>query len=1345
MIKKSNYTFKEVNQDITKSKHNPQYYFDGQHIKTLSTDNQSTGSIANEKGNELVLTIPDITIVQSNNTIVTSINNGLNVLENINYINNGEIDNQLVNNILPEVSFNQVIIGHANTREGIILFTTDDNGMDCVWLVDNILNNDYNIRLLYLRNLNFSTSNPIQAIFNYENDIIQKVYWVDGNNQLRFLNINHSIENGDLEDLINLNSNSLNVTGEYSLSQIFINQITQGGSHTSGMIQYTYNLYKLNGSQTTTAPLSELIPLDSGEGNGGGEVNESVGASPLINIETLDNRYTHIKVYAIKYTSYNQEPQISVIVDEEIDNYNLFSYFDDGSVLYNISLAEFSFLGSNVFVPKHIEIKDSRMFAASITDKNYDLDIDTRAYSFTEGINNECKLWEQSGNSTAEGYPIGPFLTVPDDFTVFEKHDCINPDYNIYKYQSDGVTLGGEGKFIKYELKQKTFSELINQDLRFNKFFKDLEIYRISIQFYNTLGQYTAPKWIADIKAPSGNLEGNYNTLKVEIKETELNDYLDSLNLSEEERPVGYKILRADRTANDRTIFCQGNLTGMMVQTTKDVANFSYWIDGNALDFSNNRRLESLNRVKLPLLVNRGFPSGNDYDVYPVKTYKHLRMLNEGDTENRVEIYRDDDTDYKRQQTWQYLKMMQMYSPDILFNTGLSFTNNTRLRVLGAYERESANVWARVRNINNGNIIENNFQLNTGNFQFGGNLGMYGPGRDDDDNVTTSVRYLYIYNKYNNFIKNNVLSYNIYKKPEITERGQNTTSYGGDNQFRYKNSLEDLLSDKYKRTGQSEKDENSIVSANTLGSKCVTIVEGLDNIDENSRRSLLDLYNNTGINETDVLLMAELVAPDYYVYIGNIYGGNTYESKTRNSYIEIGEYKNINETIIQIDSPGDTFVQDFNFGRLLKSDTERFSSRVHQVSEIMNYPVETSINLLNRNDTSILGWDNKFQPKDEEYHQYNRVYSQQPNLIKNQAESFKLKKSNLFDARVIASKLKIPGETIDSWTDFLENETIDLDGKYGPINSLVSYEDQLYTFQDKAISKLSINPRVQVQGSDGIDIELGTGNVLYEYNYLTTKSGSINKWGNISTKKGIYYYDALNKSIGRIPDLTKQFLTDVKGLHSFYNNNYNYDLIKLDNPILKNGVVFGFDNYNNDVYFTLHQEDKSFTWCYNELKEGFIDLKTYKPSHYINQGEKLLLTNNDNNKLYEQYKGEYNKFFDEYQPSYITLMINPESNKDCVFNNISYKSELYLNDIDQPDKTLTHIQAYNEYQNSGLIPLQLGRNLNLRRKFREWKANIPRDKRDRIRNPWIFLKLELNNENNYEMILHDIEVYYSVY
>ena len=110
------------------------------------------------------------------------------------------------------------------------------------------------------------------------------------------------------------------------------------------------------------------------------------------------------------------------------------------------------------------------------------------------------------------------------------------------------------------------------------------------------------------------------------------------------------------------------------------------------------------------------------------------------------------------------------------------------------------------------------------------------------------------------------------------------------------------------------------------------------------------------------------------------------------------------------------------------------------------------------------------------------------------------------------------------------------------------------------------------------------------------------------------------------------------------------------------------------------------------------------------------------------------------------VICNPEPHLDTIFDNIDYKTEIYLNNVDVPNQTITNMQLFNEYQNSGLVPIIIGRNGNTRRRFRDWNTQLPREAgtRNRIRNPWVFLKLQLNNPNSYKMILHDILISYTI-
>ena len=1320
MIKQAKFTVQGMSQDISKAKHPNNLSFENKNIRIINTDSQSSLAVSNEKGNEFLLQVPNPELDFNNNQVI---------YDNKTLPYNNKLGNEITNGNLPTVSLDQVIIGKSVTRQGVILFTTDNNGFDCIWEIPNLLSASIDIILLYCRNLGFSNQNPIQAVFNYENEIIQKVYWVDGINQLRFLNIKHNKENGDLEELIDLNSNSINTVGEYSLSQAKLQDISGGGSHTSGVIQYSYNLYKLNGSQTTIAPLSEQVSLDNGI-TGGGIINEIVGVTPSLIIPTLDTNYSHIKIYAIKYTSYNQSPIISLIEDRIIDSHTNYIFSDDGNNINDITLAEFIFLGSNPLIPKHIESKDNRLFSANIKDTAYVLDIDMRAYSHNNsGI---CKLY--TGNVYYENNQLkGPNQTFSsntpiNNYNYLNTSDAINPNYDDYTYQKNGTTIGGEGLFIKYEIVQKSFN-----NVKYLKFLKDDEIYRYGIQFYNVLGQYTDVKWIADHKAPSGNLEGNYNTLKVTINQTAFNNYITGLSLSTNKIPVGYKIVRAERDIKDRTILCQGSLTGMMVQTDQNVRDSQYW------NIEENRKNQSLLEVKIPIPISRGFVNlVNETSIYPTG---NLTQMTYGRSEGSDEIYRDNQDSYKNQHSWQYTKMSQMHSPDILFNTGLTFGNGLELKVKGISLHTSTNNWFQ-EIVNSSNRISRSFQnLNIQNLNIPKKpFSIFGPiTRGGNDDLTNQI----LYNRqYKNFVSITTNTFNrpIYGSPEITERGQGTTSYAGNTNFRYNNSLESVISD-----SQKDPSNPSIKTINSYGGKCLTIVEGLSSTQEKDRKTLEGIISGTNLENLNGLILSEVVKPISYIYEGGIYGGNSVEDKARTTYTEIGIYTDINTPVIEIDSPGDTFVQLFNFGRILKTDTEILNKETIQLSETVEFNVETTVNLQNRNDLSLFSWDNKFQPRYDEYHKYNRVYSQTSNLVTRQSDLTSLKPVNNFDTRVIASKLKTPGELIDSWTDFLENETIDLDGKYGAINALVNSKDQIYALQDKSVSKLAINPRVQTQGNDGIGIELGKGAVLYDYNYLTTASGTINKWSVFPSPEGFYYLDALNKNFSKVQNGVYN-LSDDNGFNAYFKNNINFDLIKKDNPLIKKGVTGVYDVVTQQALITVLQDNVNFTMSFNEKLKSFESFYDFTPSLYINNGTKLLTVDPSNRNLYSHQEGNYNQFYETYYPSYIILQVNPESDLDCTFNNIEFKSEAYINGVDQPNVTINFLQAYNEYQNTGKVPLIVGRNKNLNRKFRKWSAIIARNQgtRDRIRNSWIFLKLELNKNDNTQFILHDVIVNYTV-
>ena len=1369
MIKSTKHTYRGMNQDISKSKLPNEFYFEGKNIRIIATNSQSTGSVTNEKGNKLIVSIPTPSINASTLSINYTVNN---VLKSLVYKTDSAIQprNEIekeyfISNNNYKISGDQIIIGHALIRDNIVLFTTDNNGFDCIWKIDD---NTYDITLLYMRNLGFNVLNPIQTINNYENEIIDKVYWVDGKHQTRFINIHQNTNNQDIENLIDLSFNNIQIVGSFDLDQPEVIDTIQGGIHTSGMIQYAYNLYRINSSQTKISPLTELIPLNKGDNNGGGELNEVVGTIPIIKIDNLDSTYTNLRLYAIKYTSYNQLPQVSLILDRDISTVNEIIYYDDGNIIEGLSLEEFLFLGSDIIIPKHINTKNNIMFFANYKEQSFDIDtygknisLDTRAYSFPVSSTSTRIYNSLYETNTGSIESLEPFITIgPSNINtnipvIDYKFSSINKDYDINNRQFNSTNVGGEGAFLKYKVVRNVVGvNNFTQDQADRKFLKDNEIYRLGIQFYNKYGQNSLPKWIADFKNividEQSNLNGFYASVELTLKSSfyvwlnTQSNFLDENGIYDETlKPVGYRLLRAERTLLDRTIICQGLLNGMLSQVVGDTSGD---------DVTSNQIPKVNGGLKIPSMMRR---FDNFFQpMWLMESYLRVDRFNEYHPEYQPgsallndaanEVFKAASASQWSVGTYQFNKLMQMYSPEITFNA-IQTLAQSKLNVIGAIQSDYNAIWNQVRSIETKLVKAEAKTFNAisphdkkahlpGNYQqlVGGRNelqfhGFFGHGQYENG---PDMNFMQTYRRYTGTYYKALAEETVYGVPEISSLAQGRQMYNNDSDMYYQNSLEPLSADLFLNT------------VNSWGAPAITFALGGNSIETANRKGLEDLFNQSGIVDTSAAMIAEFRIPRNLVYLGNIYGGNTYESKKRSNYIEIGEYKPITTNIYNCINAGDTFISNFKFTKIVKTETEIYNINTNQLTEIVEFRVETSIDLKNRNDLSIQSWDNRFQPTNNEFQEYNTVYSQDSNLIIRRDTDYKFRRINSFDTNVISSKVKVPGEIIDSWTDLQPNNIITLDGRYGPINSLHNFKDEIYTLQDTATAFLSIQPRVQTQGSDGISVELGIGAVLAEYKYLSTESGTLNKWSVINSPSSFYFYDTLNKSLNIVKGGIGG-LSDIKGLHTYFTNNTVLDDLKIDNPIIKLGVTSGFDYINNDMFMTFLQKNKSFTLAYNEGSETFTSFYDYLPSRYISKGNNFITTNPTNKQLYKQYSGDYNNFYGINYPSKIRVLVNPEADLDCVFNNIEYKSEVYINDIDLPASTLTSVRLWNEYQDSQVIPLVV--NSNLSRKFRTWRATLPRQKNsmDRIRNPWVFLELEFNNTNNKKLILHDVIVYYT--
>lgn len=497
--------------------------------------------------------------------------------------------------------------------------------------------------------------------------------------------------------------------------------------------------------------------------------------------------------------------------------------------------------------------------------------------------------------------------------------------------------------------------------------------------------------------------------------------------------------------------------------------------------------------------------------------------------------------------------------------------------------------------------------------------------------------------------------------------------------------------------------------------------------------------NGTGL-EYGFMWLGELYNDD----VINRFGGTSNEALTNNQWLPCGEAISIlpvlnpdTSNLLLKWSEGDTFFQRYD-----NLKTYPFTnSDQNSVVDVLSFMVETRINLDGRYDKNR-GTTNSLNISPENFNKMNPVYSQKDNYFTYRMleDRFNIDE---FKNTVSWSKTKTLGELNDTWTNLNVISTLDLDGDKGAIISLQDFNNNIYSFQEDAISGILFNSRTQISSTEGVPIEIANSGKVEGKRYLTKGIGCSDSGSICNTPYGIYFIDNNQKAIYKFDGKIANLSTSL-GMRSWANNNLTKT--KSWNPLEFNNFVTYYDHNNDDVLFISDNQ----CLAYSEILKTFTSFYSYEHTPYmIGLDDKFIAINKDDKysdyKLWVQNEGDYNYFFSTYKEYYTTLLVNTEMNKTKIFNNIEFASDTFDNEVLMNNKTFNKLKAWNEYQigESNLI-LVPGKASSLKKKFRLWRANIPRvnGSRDRIRNPWTYLKLTSDEENNYRTVLHDVAVNY---
>lgn len=523
------------------------------------------------------------------------------------------------------------------------------------------------------------------------------------------------------------------------------------------------------------------------------------------------------------------------------------------------------------------------------------------------------------------------------------------------------------------------------------------------------------------------------------------------------------------------------------------------------------------------------------------------------------------------------------------------------------------------------------------------------------------------------------------------------------------------------------------------------------------------------------LWLGELYNPN----VQNRFGGQTEESFENNVWLPCGDPISLVDTNNGVKSSvtirwkeGDTYFQRYDHIKTYPFTLEDQNA----VTDIISFMCETHVNLDGRYDRNR-GQLSNFAITPANFNLINDVYTQQDNFFNYRILDEDTYKSTLFPNTVTWTKTKENGADVDLWTNITMANTLEMDGDKGKISKICRFNNQLLSFQDRGIAQILYNENTQISTTEGVPIEIANSQKVQGKRYLSDTIGCSNKWSMTQTPSGIYFMDSNEKSIylfnGQLNNLST-----AGGFNSWAKQNIP-SVDTLWSPDKFDSFVTYYDKLNQDVLFI----NKNTALAYSEKFNCFTSFYDYGMIPYFEYLDDIGIWIKDNN-LWQHQAGEYCNFFNENKPFSMTLIGNQEPLMDKTFTNLEFRAcveneGIYDKSTDKFTPTLPFdtLEVWNEYQH-GILSFHNrvkgegfthGKDSGiLSRKFRMWRCDIPRDnatvdteaeasigiKRfkarplDRIRNPWIYIKLTKNaasdNPSLNKIEIHDIMATYFV-
>lgn len=1260
---------------------------------------------------------------------------------------------------LAEIDSSLIIFAHDSQRvlTYIIVVPLDHIDPEQV-LVIHTPNSGY-IKLA--KNFGYTEDTVLKVIATRETSHIKKVYFTDRKSEIFHVNLED-------EEIQNYDINKFRLIPHTEFSVIKNLQLISGQLKT-GRVQYSYQYYNLNGSETLFAPLSSFINTTTSSQSSqvrkyhGSDIGETTNNGVRFTISDPVREFDRIRLVRILYEEFQAEPAIQVFQETIIPSEGDITITDRGTqVLEEMASEEFAELLLDV-MPKTWETKNSYLFVGNTKEEPFDFGFDSRAVRYKSN---------QSNNYTE-------YHDLKNPFNLLEKDGNSSYEYRYHetlKTTEDQPVLGGTGENIEYwfrtkkllidqgeDLGQPYIKQLNAQDGSYANWenaakyvgYQRDEIYRFGLVGYNEQGQASFVKWIDDIRMPD---------FKDGIEEFEVED------LTPIDEKFAYKFMSIKVPLHEE------NIMDVTLRFGKEGVSESF---------------------RIILAEDQSFPGVIDVDTVKEqfnqnKPFGTLKMVDISYSEVANE------------------EVLLVRIEDTAVNGGFSITysfnqcpvGNPTFTVLdsGDYQAPSSSGGTQ--------LVENNYNL----------LSI-----EEEEGITSIyANILYPVFKVEN-LPPEIVSYQIVRVERDRENRtvidlgilsslvnfeeeDNTYYFRSiprlmDGNFLFEYTSPEHLVNNLEGVQGSRLETISLLGLEDVG-QMWGFADGLGEYIDNanylqhtifpSSYEQLQKYNITAsrdysyIQDIDAtynfegqkILNIVAASPDIqflFAVKGSTklftlqgspvathgalsrrrietypYGGISQSSLKNSTYISTGTYTNKQNSVVETFG-GDVYIGYFNYLRGLFPGINWSHGFVVRA---LNFPVESTINpeLLVSKDFNSLTikqivdterdrvvlaiqeeagaheyFDEEIFEQDFNLYTYNSAYSQPKSLQRFFPKPKDFKEEVEWPNRIYYSDKKTLGEAADSWLKFRPGNFMDLDTKYGAIKALVSFKDNLFCFQEKGISILGVEQRELTQTDSPGPLVVGTGETLTQPYYISTSSG-ISDYRHVTQSRNVvYFYDSLNKKVGRIVENGVEFLSDSKSIKFLMKEEWSE-------------VYASYNPHYNEILFS-YNGDKSLV--FNEYLDTFSGVYTHSHSDSIlgDHGYFTINRNEAPNRLFKDSISKsdtiYNKTPEE---SVITLVINPTGNIVSLYDILELTLEVYDQESElKPNECVSAIRCYNEWQDTGrmeLVPEE-----NIIQRFRTWRMNALVDSTEdegRLRSSSLFVDIYFDKNQSRKLVLHDV-------